>query len=144
MTADRLAQAMRTARIMHNSDQQELVCLPPAEFKVIREHIESIVAHRAQAPAEAHGLPPLPEPDNSYVIDGPDRFNGDQMRAYARAALSATQPKGTAPASVIAYMAVNREGEARFTDNPDAARELAGYGWAITPLAQSPAPGDGS
>lgn len=38
---------------------------------------------------------------------------------------------------VIAYMAVSRSGTARFTDNPDAARELERYGWAITPLADA-------
>jgi hypothetical protein len=45
-----------------------------------------------------------------------------------------------APESVLAYMAVNREGEARFTDNAKAAEELERYGWAITPLSQAPAP----
>ncbi len=54
----------------------------------------------------------------------------------ARAALAAAP----APASVLAYMAVNREGEARFTDNAKAAEELERYGWAITPLSQAPAP----
>jgi hypothetical protein len=39
------------------------------------------------------------------------------------------------PRQVLAYMATSREGTVRFTDNPDAARELDGYGWAITPLA---------
>jgi hypothetical protein len=41
------------------------------------------------------------------------------------------------PRQVLAYMATNREGEVRFTDNPNAARELEGYGWAITPLADA-------
>lgn len=41
------------------------------------------------------------------------------------------------PRQVVAYMATNREGEVRFTDNPNAARELEGYGWAITPLADA-------
>ena len=41
------------------------------------------------------------------------------------------------PRQVVAYMATNREGEMRFTDSPDAARELEGYGWAITPLADA-------
>lgn len=42
------------------------------------------------------------------------------------------------PRQVIAYMATrSRDGTVRFTDNPDAARELDGYGWAITPLADA-------
>lgn len=41
------------------------------------------------------------------------------------------------PRQVLAYMATSREGTVRFTDNPDAARELEGYGWAITPLADA-------
>lgn len=42
-----LIKALRTARIMHNADQQELVCLPPADFKVIRDHIDAISRHRS-------------------------------------------------------------------------------------------------
>lgn len=42
-----LIKALRTARIMHNADQQELVCLPPADFKVIRDHIEALSRHRS-------------------------------------------------------------------------------------------------
>lgn len=45
-----------------------------------------------------------------------------------------------APASVLAYMAANREGEVRFTDNAKEAAELERDGWAITPLSQAPAP----
>lgn len=85
-------------------------------------------------------LPPLPEPYSRQWINCPftERllFTEDQMHAYARAALAAAP----APASVLAYMAVNREGEARFTDNAKAAEELERYGWAITPLSQAPAP----
>lgn len=56
MNNDKLSQALRTARIMHNSDQQELVCLPPADFKVIREHIEALAAPAA-APAASQPKP---------------------------------------------------------------------------------------
>lgn len=40
---------------------------------------------------------------------------------------------------VVAYMATSRAGTVRFTDNPDAAKELEGYGWAITRLADAEA-----
>lgn len=40
------------------------------------------------SPTGSQELPPLPEPDNSYVIDGPDRFNAKQMHAYAHAAIA--------------------------------------------------------
>ena len=42
------------------------------------------------------------------------------------------------PQSVIAYMAVDRDGEVGFTDRQNVARELEERGWAITPLAAAP------
>ena len=85
-------------------------------------------------------LPLLPEPYSRQWINCPftERllFTEEQMRAYARAALAAAP----APASVLAYMAVNREGEARFTDNAKAAEELERYGWAALAAAPAPAP----
>ena len=55
-----LIKALRTARIMHNADQQELVCLPPADFKVIRDHIDALSRHRSsvesvELPEGVHG-----------------------------------------------------------------------------------------
>lgn len=61
-------------------------------------------------------------------------YSADQMRAYAAQEVAAERERQR---QVIAYMAVNRSGTVRFTDNPDAARELEGYGWAITPLADA-------
>ena len=61
-------------------------------------------------------------------------FDETQMRAYALAHIVAERER---PRQVLAYMATSREGKVRFTDNPDAARELEGYGWAITPLADA-------
>ena len=58
----------------------------------------------------------------------------DRVQDYAAALVAAERER---PRQVVAYMATNREGEMRFTDSPDAARELEGYGWAITPLADA-------
>lgn len=119
------------------------------------------------SPAEEDGLPPLPNPilpatDLGIVGRTRDYYSSDQMRAYAQAALSNVQPKGTEVASrealrnaahkarIVACGAwsncmrdgiqgfevlsqVASQAEAQLTDAIDA---LA--------AAPSPAPGDGS
>lgn len=40
---------------------------------------------------KTEALPPLPEPDCRFPMDGPPRFRADQMRDYARAVLAQRQ-----------------------------------------------------
>lgn len=57
---------------------------------------------------------PLPEPDMSYIIDGPSKYNAQQMREYA-AAVSATLR------AVVESAAAADE----FLENPEAIQRLA-------------------
>jgi len=63
-------------------------------------------------------LPPLPEPDMSYVIDGPAKYNADQMRAHA-AAVSAAD--NVALREIVEGAAAADE----FLDSPEAIYRLA-------------------
>lgn len=71
----------------------------------------------------------------AQVIENDDCW--PQRAPHRAALLAAVAAERERPRQVIAYMATSREGTVRFTDNPDGARELESYGWAITPLADA-------